>query len=157
LDYTHDGLCLIDILGGNRPLHLVILDRPSTQHFWPLDIMGQTVLVSGPVLVRSSAIIGRSLVLTGDVNTTTTLEVVLAPTNVKYIIFNGNIIKASKTSYGTFKGQIAGPPAVNLPQLSTWKYKYETLEKDWAYDDTKWIVANHTSTKIPNASSNPVL
>jgi aryl-phospho-beta-D-glucosidase BglC (GH1 family) len=54
-------------------------------------------------------------------------------------------------------GSLAGPARVNVPSLTSWKFKSEAPEIDPGYDDSSWTAANHTSTSNPNVPSTDTL
>lgn len=101
----------------------------------------ETVLVQGPYLVRTAAISGSTISLTGDsTNASTTLEV-FAPKNVNTVTWNGKTLKTSKTAYGSLQGSRSGPSSVKLPPLNGWKWNNSLPERFPDYDDSgaAWI------------------
>ncbi|CAM0142221.1 unnamed protein product [Umbelopsis sp. WA50703] len=159
LNYMHNGFCIIDLKSDSKHLRLILVDRENTSYLWPRNVQGNSVLVQGPILTRTvefSDARNSTLVVTGDLNDTSTIEI-FAPSTVKALVFNGKRVSVKKTALGTLSGEVAGPPPVKLPQLTNWRYKYETFEKNNNFSDTTWRLANLTSTNIPSAADNPVL
>ncbi|KAL3480329.1 glycoside hydrolase superfamily [Aspergillus californicus] len=154
------------ILQLDNGVRVILLDRETGYTFWapaltddPLVPEGESVLVSGPYLVRSSRISKTTLALRGDTDSETTLEV-FAPQKVKQITWNGKKVKVSKTRYGSLKATLAKPPSVELPTLDGWKVSDSLPERFAAYDDSgaAWVDANHMSTPNPNKPATlPVL
>ncbi|KAI4854214.1 beta-galactosidase B [Aureobasidium sp. EXF-8845] len=135
----------------------IVVDRSHAYKLWhttltndphvPLD---KTALVTGPYLVRTAAIEGETLVLVGDYNGTTPLEIFAA--GVKKVTFNGECVSVKASSYGSLKGQL-GQDKVTvqsltaaLPKLSRWKVADGLPEREADYDDSRWVDANHTTT-----------
>ena len=97
--------------------------------------------------------------LTGDVNETTLIEAVGAPSTVSALTFNGEALTCNLTSYGVLSGNITfNAPTVTLPALAslTWKYIDSLPEIKPAYDDSAWTAADLTSTENPNNLTTPV-
>ncbi|KAL4809325.1 glycoside hydrolase superfamily [Aspergillus unguis] len=157
------GLSVLELDNGVR---VVLLDREAAYTFWapaltdnPLVPEGESVLVSGPYLVRSSKLSGSTLALRGDSQGETTLEV-FAPNNVKKVTWNGKKVKVSRTKYGSLKANLAEPRSVELPALDGWKVSDSLPERFSDYDDSgkAWVAANHLTTPNPNKPATlPVL
>ncbi|KAL2853348.1 glycoside hydrolase superfamily [Aspergillus pseudoustus] len=156
----------ISILQLDNGLRVILLDRESAYTFWapaltddPLVPETESVLVSGPYLVRSSRISGSTLALRGDSNGETTLEV-FAPKKVNKITWNGRKIKVSKTRYGSLKANLGKQPSIKLPALDGWKVSDSLPERLADYDDSgaAWVAANHLTTPNPQKPATlPVL
>ncbi|KAF7314332.1 Glycoside hydrolase family 35 protein [Mycena kentingensis (nom. inval.)] len=144
-------------------LRVVLLPRSLAYTFWapttsndPIVSADAVIFVTGPYLVRSLAFSeSRSEVLiTGDTTNATALEV-FAPASVHTIVWNGKKLKTKTTSYGTVKADLAAPGLdvaalqKSLAPLADWKYSDELPEVDAAYDDSNWVVADHTTTPNP--------
>ncbi|RDW76736.1 glycoside hydrolase family 35 protein [Aspergillus mulundensis] len=157
------GLSVLEIDNGVR---VILLDRQTAYDFWapaltddPLVPEGESVLVSGPYLVRSARLSGSKLALRGDSEGETTLEV-FAPEKVKEVTWNGEAVKVTRTQYGSLKATIAEPPSVELPDLSGWKVSDSLPERLPTYDDSgaAWVDADHMTTPNPNKPATlPVL
>ncbi|KAL2824945.1 glycoside hydrolase superfamily [Aspergillus cavernicola] len=158
-----EGMSILQLDNGVR---VVLLDRETAYTFWapaltddPLVPEDESVLVSGPYLVRSSRISGTTLALRGDSDGETTVEV-FAPRKVKRITWNGKSLKVSKSRYGSLKASLAKPPSVKLPALDGWKASDSLPERLPTYDDAgpAWVEANHMTTPNPHKPATfPVL
>jgi beta-galactosidase len=154
INYKHpDGTIFISASGKQgKDLLLLVSGYASATKWWaPQTSKGQTVLVSGPYLVRSAEIQGSRLVLTGDTDAATDLEIVV-PSAVHQITWNGVNVLVKATQYGTLTGKIAGPrQEIQIPDLTKaiWKYSPASPETSNNFDDSKWVVADHQTTKNP--------
>ncbi|KAL4735663.1 glycoside hydrolase superfamily [Aspergillus similis] len=158
-----EGISVLQLDNGVR---VVLLDRQKAYTFWapaltddPLVPEGESVLVSGPYLVRTSRLSGSTLTLRGDSKGKTTLEI-FAPHQVKKVTWNGKAVEVTRTSYGSLKAILPKPPSVELPTLNGWKYRDSLPERFPTYDDSgaAWVDANHMTTPNPNKPATlPVL
>ncbi|GHF70925.1 beta-galactosidase [Amycolatopsis bartoniae] len=148
LDYVHNGLARVRIEGGKAPLELLIADTATSAGFWRQDTGAGPVLERGPYLVRDAKVLGPVLALTGDTKAATQLEV-WAPPSVKFLLWNGRLVPATRTAEGTLVARLAGPQPVTLPALTTWQHQYETPEANPAFDDSSWVAADHLTTNNP--------
>lgn len=102
-----------------------------------------TVVVQGSYLVRSVAVERGTLEISGDWANTTDLEV-FAPSSVSQLVFNGQPVRTTRTSYGSLIGQLeAGQASVTtlqslLPPLVNWKVNDGLPERSPGYDDSRW-------------------
>jgi beta-galactosidase GanA len=156
LDYTHSGITQVQVSGGGRPSLLLLLAGQATADtMWRQDTPAGPVLERGPALVRTAAISGSTLALTGDTAAATTLEV-WAPPGVTSVTWNGAAVATRITSVGSLATttQLAGPAAVTLPNLATatWRYAVESPEKAPGFDDSSWATASKTTT---NSTTKP--
>ena len=81
------------------------------------------IIVKGGYLVRTATLNGGVLSLTGDLNSTTSFEVIAPIANSKTLTFNGLLLPTSRTAYGTIIAQKSVVfPSVALPNVSllTW-------------------------------------
>ncbi|KAJ7863079.1 glycoside hydrolase family 35 protein [Mycena olivaceomarginata] len=111
------------------------------------------VFVNGPYLVRSLALNGSLVAVTGDIANAATLEV-FAPATYTSLQWNGKTLATHKTSYGSLKASLPKPglDAATLQKsltLSGWKFSVALPEADAEYDDSKWVVADHFTTPNP--------
>ncbi|PFH51224.1 glycoside hydrolase family 35 protein [Amanita thiersii Skay4041] len=127
------------------------------RNYWGLGT-NQTVLVGGPHLVRDASISGDTLALKGDLKTDVTLTVI-APKSIQTITWNGQAVSANVaasttvSTHGGFVGHLQLAPSVNgvtVPKLTGWKFQDSLPEIQDAFDDNSWIVANHTTSNIPD-------
>jgi beta-galactosidase GanA len=178
LDYEHSGLVRVLISGGGRgDLILLIGTDKAAAEFWRQDTAAGPVIERGTKLVRTAAVTGpattRTLALTGDADRAGPIEV-FAPAGVRRVTWNGVPLQMKATASGSLLGAVPGPrpvlgsgdptraaaprSAVLLPELTSWKYAYETPEADPAYDDSAWTFADRLTTNNPTApGSLPVL
>ncbi|KAF9039430.1 glycoside hydrolase family 35 protein [Hymenopellis radicata] len=119
------------------------------RNFWTYGT-NVSILVGGPYLVRTADLQGSTLAITGDINSTTTFTVI-APDSVKSILWNEETVKtkASVSQRGGFTAQLAFDGGITVPKLAGWKYRDSLPEIQANYDDSAWVIANHTSTYVP--------
>ncbi|PMD43524.1 glycoside hydrolase family 35 protein [Hyaloscypha variabilis F] len=168
VSYTQSvGSCAINFNNGYR---FVLIDRSTAYATWvpststdPYTPENSTVVVQGPYLVRSVSMAHETIDLTGDWSNTTDLEV-FAPSSIAHVRFNGDEIPVSKTSYGSLVGSLGTSSntiasiQAQLPALTSWKVNDGLPERNASYDDSKWTIANHTSTQNPTPPATyPVL
>ncbi|KIJ24287.1 glycoside hydrolase family 35 protein [Sphaerobolus stellatus SS14] len=141
---------------------IIVADKFTARTFWnpkvdtkttPYDVAPDvaSVLVSGPYLVRNASISGPVLALRGDLNETTTLEV-LAPASIKGVTWNGAPVVALPTAQGTLKCVL--PFTLKKPTLPSlkslqWACTDSLPEVQPGFDDSTWVVANKTTTNRP--------
>jgi beta-galactosidase GanA len=158
LGYTHDGLARVRISGGGRaPLELLLADSDTASTFWRLDTGQGLVLARGAYLVRSAQRHGSTLVLRGDTAQAGDLEVFADP-RVKNVVWNGRPLRTGRTSSGSLLGRLPGPKPVTLPALTSWRYIQDVPEAGPSFDDSRWTVADKTTTNNPTKPATlPVL
>ena len=136
-----------------------MLDRNDAYNYWVLDLPAaspadnyttpdlKSVIVSAGYLMRTASVSGSTVSLTGDVNSTTTVEVIGgAPANAT-LLFNGQTLTTTTTKAGALSGTVEFiKPQLAVPSLSnlTWKYIDSLPEVQADYDDTLWPNADHT-------------
>lgn len=110
------------------------------------------MFVHGPYLVRRASIDGSTLLLEGDTDSDTDIEVSTTK-KVKTIKWNGNDVVTRKTEYGSFKGRINGPEDFASPAFVDWRVHDTLPERRVEYDDSgpAWRDADHMET--PNKNS----
>ena len=112
---------------------------------------GELALVSGAYLIRNATISGHTLSLAGSSNVTSPIEVVTRP-EVTSITFNGDKLDTHKTVYGSLRATAPGPCEkardYKVPSLKslTWRYADSLPEIKPNFDDSKWTIADKTST-----------
>jgi hypothetical protein len=177
LDYVHSGLTEVRISGGGptRPLLLLLSDESTAQKFWEQNIAtsgafltpGGPILEQGPELVRTAAVHGTQLDLTGDTDGPTPLTV-WAPAGVRSVTWNGTPVSVRANSDGSLTSLVplGAPPPVTVPDLdvkssvnSGWSYAYSTPEAQPSFDDSQWTLANSDVTNDPTKppAGQPVL
>ena len=114
------------------------------------------VIIKAGYLIRSAAVSGNTLALTGDLNATVPIEVIGAPKAVSQVTFNGEPVAVTTTATtGALTGTLAfQSPDLNIPNLATldWKYLDNLPEIQADYDDSAWTDADLTTT--PNSLRN---
>lgn len=145
-------------------LYIVILDRNSAYDYWTVSTAAETyaheqtpsseLIVKAGYLLRNASISDANIHLTGDLNATTTLEVIAGAHDgktIKGLTFNGVNLPTHLTPSGFLVSKSAlpfTPPTLHLPDLKTLKWSsIDTLpELKDTYDDTPWVNADHTTT-----------
>ncbi|EKM53444.1 glycoside hydrolase family 35 protein [Phanerochaete carnosa HHB-10118-sp] len=142
-----------------------VADKHTALSFWNVHLSSAnttvydrapdvpSIFVFGPYLVRNATLLdGRSvLALHGDINATTTLDVV-APSSVKRVIWNGRTVHVQKSNIGTLRGILKfTAQAPELPDLRTaeWLCTDSLPEIQSNFNDSSWVTANKTSTGRP--------
>jgi hypothetical protein len=144
---------------------LTIIDRNSAYNYWVIDLPSDDIfgnytnpshLTSAPIvrtdyLLRTVEISNDCIHLTGDLNATSTVEVIGGPENVKSLTFNGKDLDFKKGSTGCNAVTATAnfeKPTFSVPDLTTapWKVLDTLPEIKTSYDDSAWTVADHTTT-----------
>ncbi|KAH9849470.1 glycoside hydrolase superfamily [Lenzites betulinus] len=126
---------------------------PGLETFWQFGT-NTTVLVGGPYLVRNASItqVGSNAVLAlrGDLNASVPLTIV-APEGVRSVTWNGKEIQVRDVGRGMLEGQLTVSSKlreVEVPKLGAWKFADSLPEIKDSFDDSEWVIADHTSTNI---------
>ncbi|KAI0359054.1 hypothetical protein OH77DRAFT_1518305 [Trametes cingulata] len=124
---------------------------PGLETYWQFGT-NTTVLVGGPYLVRNASLEdgGRTLALRGDMNATVPLTLV-APETVRSVTWNGRHVSITGAAEGVLRGRLEVSPsvrAVKVPKIGGWQFADSLPEVKNGYDDSDWVVADHTSTNI---------
>ncbi|KAK7062550.1 hypothetical protein VNI00_000038 [Paramarasmius palmivorus] len=137
---------------------LTSIDPSNHANFWGIGT-NESVLVSGPYLVRSATIEGDALTLRGDLNVTNLEKesrfTIIAPQNITRVTWNNKtvILDTSSSAMGYITGVVDAPKdaleEIVVPELGNWVYRDSLPEVGTEFDDSEWIVANHTETNIP--------
>ena len=97
-------------------------------------------------LLRTASVKGNTISLTGDINCTTTIEVIGgSPAKDSVLIFNGKKVPTKTNHYGVVSGTVNYvAPKVALPTLSdlAWRAIDGLPGVQPGYDDSKWPNAN---------------
>ncbi|KAJ3976779.1 glycoside hydrolase family 35 protein [Lentinula raphanica] len=134
------------------------------KNYWDIGT-NESVLIGGPYLVRSASIASGVLEIRGDLNITSSSKqlniTIIAPTHLSSATWNGRHI-ALRTPSSTSRANIDSivyegllilseeeHMKIEVPILSGWKFRDSLPEISSTYDDSSWIVANHTFTNIP--------
>ncbi|RZJ06962.1 MAG: beta-galactosidase [Rubrivivax sp.] len=149
LNYSHQGLIEVLISGGGRaPLLLLLADEKTGWEFWRLKAGDQAVLVRSPALVRTAAVNGRTLALTGDTTQASSMRA-WVPEGITGITFDGQAIATSMQDNSlAARATLPGPEAIKLPDLmqTTWTRRFDSLEAAPAFDDSAWRSADATAS-----------
>jgi Beta-galactosidase, domain 2/Beta-galactosidase, domain 3 len=125
--------------------------------FWQIGT-NSSVLVGGPYLVRNASLeADGTLALYGDLNASVTLQVI-GPPQMTAVTWNGKAVARNITATnslsrfpGTFVGRLKFPRTeITVPVLKEWKFRDSLPEIQATFDDSNWVVANHTTTNIPS-------
>ncbi|KAJ0419172.1 putative beta-galactosidase [Aspergillus carlsbadensis] len=152
----------VHLLWRNEAYNYWVLDLPAPE---PLGLYAspsradKSVIVKAGYLMRSADIHGEALRLKGDINTTTEIEVVSAPTNIKRLEFNGREIRSSRRA-GRLVGIVEYTSPLtkrSIPVLEhlPWRFIDTLPELSSSYNDSKWTLCNQTSTNNPRNLSTP--
>ncbi|KAF2128763.1 glycoside hydrolase family 35 protein [Dothidotthia symphoricarpi CBS 119687] len=144
-----------------KDLYIVILDRNSAYNYWTVSTLSgesythdatpsSDLIVSAGYLIRSASISESKIHLIGDINATTTIEIVGgAHENIVGLTFNGEDLHATHDRNGFLKGTVAfSAPEIRAPDVKSlsWKYIDALPELQSSYDDSAWTDADHTET-----------
>ncbi|KAJ6584740.1 glycoside hydrolase family 35 protein [Mycena capillaripes] len=162
LSYTLNGSAFVPITLGKTRIVAMILDKATANQWHAPLIAGpgpfgnyfsigtnETVLVSGPYVLRTAAIHNNVLSLVGDLNGTTAIEVI-APKSISTILWNDVPVRVTKSSRGSVTGQIGGTHTIALPALDNWMVSGSLPEIDPDFDDSTFTVADLTTTNYTN-------
>lgn len=149
------------VLHYGSNLDVYLLWRNSAFNYWVLELEAasptsnytsegkETVIANAGYLLRAAEKVGTALYLTGDLNATTTLEVIAGLPGSNNIYFNGAKVSGVKSANGRLTATLNySPPSIDVPDLSSleWKYIDSLPEIQDSYDDSAWTVADHTNT-----------
>ncbi|KAJ3735068.1 glycoside hydrolase family 35 protein [Lentinula guzmanii] len=163
LQYLLDGSQFVIIEGDDLKLVVIIMDKTVANQWHAPVVSGnrafsnyfsigsnETVLVGGPYVVRNASVTGDTLLLTGDLNGTTTIETI-APSAVLRLSWNGAFYQVQKTTRGTLVATVVVEhPDLTLPVLSSWKVSGSLPEIDPSFDDSNFTLADLTETNYTN-------
>lgn len=141
-------------------LYIVVLDRNSAYDYWTVSseegsyyhelTPSSELIVKAGYLLRTASISDGKIHLTGDVNATTTIEVVAgAHEKIDGLTFNGEALNTTLDRNGFLKATVGfSAPKINLPDVNSLAWKsIDTLpELQDDYDDSAWTDADHTET-----------
>ncbi|KAJ5808245.1 hypothetical protein N7474_009514 [Penicillium riverlandense] len=144
-------------------LLVILLDRVTAYSYWvPQLSTGATsvkyanratiensIIVAGGYVVRTASLQGSELHIFADFNRSTTLEVIGVPRQVRSLFINDEAVTHSIGNNGFWSTQVIyKAPDLDIPSLRSleWKYIDSLPEIQSSYDDSRWVVANHTTT-----------
>lgn len=142
-------------------LEVYLLWRNDAYNYWALELPSSDavgnytspsktkVIAKAGYLLRTATLSGDDLYLTGDINSTTTVEVIGSPSNGN-VYFNGEALDSSNTVTFT-------PPQISIPSLGslTWKFIDNLPELQSNYDDSAWTAATNTNSSNPRRLTTP--
>ncbi|KAK2028439.1 family 35 glycosyl hydrolase [Colletotrichum zoysiae] len=151
--YTVLGWAVSDkrkVIRVHGSLYVYLLTRNEAYNFWVPPAVGDfatsDVIVKAGYLIRNVAADGDSLSLSGDVNSTTAIEIVGgAPASLKSLRFNGEPLDFEQDKHGVVTGIVDfAAPEIRLPCLSqvSWKYVDSLPEIKPGYSDELWTDAD---------------
>ncbi|GKT76409.1 glycoside hydrolase family 35 protein [Colletotrichum tofieldiae] len=155
--YTVIGWAVSDerkVVRVHENLYIYLLTRNEAYNFWVppavSDFATSDVIVKAGYLIRNVAVDGDSLSFSGDVNSTTTIEVVGgAPASLKSLNFNGKSLAFKQNEHGVVTATVDfATPKIKLPCLSqvSWKYVDSLPEIKSDYSDESWTDADLEKT-----------
>ncbi|KAL9619062.1 MAG: hypothetical protein Q9160_006317 [Pyrenula sp. 1 TL-2023] len=141
-------------------LEVYLLWRNDAYNYWALELPSDAVgnytspsktkvIAKAGYLLRTATLSGDDLYLTGDINSTTTVEVIGSPSSGN-VYFNGEQLDSSNTVTFT-------PPQISIPSLGslTWKSIDNLPELQSNYDDSAWTAATNTNSSNPRRLTTP--
>ncbi|KAG8163946.1 hypothetical protein KVR01_005864 [Diaporthe batatas] len=149
------------VLHYGSNLDVYLLWRNEAFNYWVLELEAaspvsnytaqnkESVIAKGGYLLRTATKEGTSLYLTGDLNATSTLEIIAGLPGSNNIYFNGAKVPGVKSANGRLSATLTySPPNINVPDLSAleWKYLDSLPEIQESYDDTLWTKADQVNT-----------
>lgn len=149
------------ILRYGNDLDVYLLWRNDAFNYWTLQLESpapignytsqtkETVIAKAGYLLRSATKTGRTLHLAGDLNATTTLEIIAGAHDVPNVRFNGKSLRLGKTSTGALTSTLTySPPSLDIPVLAKlpWKSLDSLPEIQNLYGDLDWPVADNKTT-----------
>ena len=154
-----------------KGLTIYLLWRNDAYNYWVLDLPAPApvsnftsssktkVIAKAGYLLRTATVSGNNLYITGDLNATTTLEVIGGlPSNDSSLYFNGQPVSIIDSSYGAVAASIPfKAPKASLPSLPslTWKYIDSLPEIQPTYNDVAWTACTLTRSNNPRNLTTP--
>ena len=154
---------------GRLEIHLLF--RNEAYLYWPLELPAphpignytsaskSAVIIKAGYLLRSASIFGNELRLTGDINSTTDVEVISLPSaGVSAISLNGKRLSTTRSKTGKLLATVNfQSPQIHLPSFlgPTWKFLNSLPELHPSYDDSFWTDLTHSTSNNPLNLSTP--
>ena len=141
-------------VGVDNFIYVYLLDRNSAYNYWSIDQAphdsSNPVILNAGYLMRTAKVEGNTLALTGDLNATTTIEIIGGvPSTLSQLTFNGDDFTFQTNKEGVVTAAIDYPkPRLIIPQLNDLKWKYiDSLpELSSTYSDKAWTSADLKTT-----------
>jgi hypothetical protein len=154
LNFAVDGGRKVAKVGvENSFIYVYMVSRNEAYNYWAVDQAphdnSDAIILKAGYLTRTAKVEGTTLAITGDLNATTPIEVIGAPSSVTKVTFNGKDVSVAPSNAGALCGSIELPKApISVPKLNELEWKYiDTLpEIQASYDDSKWKVADLKKT-----------
>ncbi|KAL4887612.1 glycoside hydrolase superfamily [Aspergillus karnatakaensis] len=154
------------VIATSNGARVILLDRDSAHLFWvptlsndPTVPVDQVAFVQGPHLVRAAQLERGVILLRGDSNETTGIEV-FTTKQARMIEWNGKRLKTERTKWGSLRAKIDGPTKFKVPKLGTWRVQDSLAERSVEYSDdgAAWVNADAMTTPSKfNDSTKPYL
>ncbi|KAB8221838.1 beta-galactosidase, domain 2-domain-containing protein [Aspergillus novoparasiticus] len=154
-------------------LDVYLLWRDEAYQYWVMDLpapeplglhaspsrTNSSVIVKAGYLLRNASISKNTLHLTGDVNTTSTVELISAPPGCcSDMLYNGNRLQNISNTNGRVSGIVPYiDPKLAIAELESleWRYFDSLPEVQPTYDDDLWTSCNRTSSNNPRNLTTP--
>lgn len=153
------GTLEVHLLWRNEAYNYWVLELPAPKPIGSFSSQSKSkVVVNAGYLIRNAEIANGELQLTGDVNSTTTIEIISTPEQINRVSFNGEMLKLSRNLRGKLSAKVDFvPPPIALPVLSQldWKYLDSLPEIGHGYNDQAWTSLDHTTTNNPRNLTTP--
>ena len=137
------------LLRGDAANHWLV-ELPAAEPIGNFTSLSKALsIVKAGYLIRGAKINDDQLDLFGDLNTTTTVELISAPSSVSTLSMNGQLLDTTKSSLGNLQATVEfQQPSLNLPSLSSasWKSIDILPEIQHGYDDSLWTLGSNNST-----------
>ena len=154
LNFAVDGGRKVAKVGvENSFIYVYMVSRNEAYNYWAVDQAphdnSDAIILKAGYLTRTAKVEGTTLAITGDLNATTPIEVIGAPSSVTKVTFNGEDVSVAPSNAGALCGSIELSKAdISVPKLNELEWKYiDTLpEIQASYDDSKWKVADLKKT-----------
>lgn len=164
------------VLYFGRDLEIHLLWRNDAYNYWVLDLplpnpisnyvsasrinyTDMSVVVKAGYLVRTANVSNNSLYLTGDVNRTTTIEVIASSLDCDgKLYFNDELVADARLINRRLSGTVYfEEPKIDLPALHAleWKYVDSLPELASNYEDNLWTVADLATTNNTRPLTTP--
>jgi hypothetical protein len=143
-------------------LYIVIVSRNEAYNYWTVSTLpagsayshnytpSSDLIVNAGYLVRNASISNGKIELVGDINATTTIEVIGSEhKDIIGLTWNGQDLNARLDRNGFLSGSVSfSPPKIEIPDLKalTWRSIDALPELQSDYDDSAWTRADHTQT-----------
>jgi beta-galactosidase GanA/aryl-phospho-beta-D-glucosidase BglC (GH1 family) len=149
LDYRHTvDPRTIRIQTSAGVLHVLITTDAAAGRYWVADHM----LISGPALVTADA---QRLTLWSRAAVAARIYGDLGDRTIEV---DGRLTARPDSFLGAVSaGTLAGPVAIELPTLNSWKFSPESPETSPTFDDSSWLTADHSTTANPNVPATSTL